>query len=45
MKYVKHVCRCGTVDGSLVESKPDKLCKMAVKAVTGVWSENLVGRE
>jgi len=33
------------MDGSVVESKPDKLCKMAVKAVIDVWSENLVGRE
>jgi len=31
------------MDGSLVESKPDMLYKMASKAVIDVWSENLVG--
>jgi hypothetical protein len=45
VKYVKHVSRRGTIDGSLVESKPDKLYKMAVQAVIDVWSENVVGKE
>jgi hypothetical protein len=40
LKYVRHVCGLGTMDGSLVESKPVKLCKMAV---IDVRSENLVG--
>jgi hypothetical protein len=43
LNYVKHVCRRGTIGGSLVESKPDRLCKMAVQADTDVWSENAVG--
>lgn len=43
MKYAKHVCRHGTINGSLVESKPEKLYKMAVRADRDVWSEHVVG--
>jgi len=40
LKYVRHVCGRGRMDGSLVESKPVKLRKMAF---IDVRSENLVG--